>query len=403
MKISLTTPLVLCANSFLSKKSHPYGVVIMCDAVSDEFLCVGAAKKKFRCRHCDQVIVGDHLRRRVYHFLPQFNDGRIKVCKFRSHISPVRLEAMESYIKKLNETQRLRTEKRKRMNEAIEELKPVKKFQAVLKFDPKKMQKKEIDLAFARMVVMSTCRAGFMDSYFTNHFFSNYLNYEMPSRRTLYRDLLPELYESTKARVMQNLNLDDPDTLLTLTMDSWTAPTGDHIRNYMAVSDGGQDYMIDCVDLGSVSQTSDNIGSACLDVMEKFGPEHFCAVVTDNAANETSSWDVLTSAHKEIVCTGCAGHAGSLLFKDIMEHTWAQKLLSDAMVLAKFIKHHTWTNQELKRITSDEGQQRSIVLHAPTRFAGSYYTMKRLLEVKSAIKSMVVTDAFEAKHYDKQF
>ena len=120
------------------------------------------------------------------------------------------------------------------------------------------------------------------------------------------------------------------------------------------------------------------------------------------AANETSSWKPITDKHPDIVCTGCACHGASLLYKDIFTHAWPKKVLDDATTLMKFIKHHTWTNSKLKRDTAAAGQQKSIILHGETRFAGSYYSMKRLLEVKGVVRSMVFTDEFESKKYASQ-
>ena len=48
--------------------------------------------------------------------------------------------------------------------------------------------------------------------------------------------LLDILYEDTRKKVMQQVNFKNPDSLITISMDAWQAPTGDHIRNYMWVT-----------------------------------------------------------------------------------------------------------------------------------------------------------------------
>ena len=374
--------------------------MVKCAAVSELFLCVDPLKKKNKCALCGLFISGGHLRRMLCHFLPDSSDGSVKACSKLSIVRPNILSQMELCLNELNDEQQRRKSKRKRVDDV-----KVSKFQSALKLksnDVKSFDKKEMNLAFARMVIMSMCRSGFMDSYFTKHFFSYYLNYQIPSRRNLYRNLLDEPHEDTKAKVEAKLNLDDPDILLTLTMDAWTAPNGDHLRNYVAVTDGGLDLMITAEDVGQVSQTGAEIGNSSLAVLESLGQQHFSSVVTDNAANETTSWDVITSKYPEILCTGCACHASSLLFKDVMQHQWASKILNEATTLAKFIKGHTWTNLELKRRTKADGRQRSVVLHAATRFAGSYYTMNRLLDVRGPVREMVVSTQFEDKKYDNQ-
>ena len=343
-----------------------------------------------------------HFRRMLYHFLPDGSDGSTKPCINAKEVSASDLSIMKACLKEMNDALTRKKEKRKRNADC--NVTKFSKFQSLLPVTKKEktFDVKEMNLAFARMVVMSMCRSGFLDSFFTQHFFSYYLNYKPPSRRTLYRSLLDELYKDTKEKVMMKLNLKNPDTLLTMSMDAWTAPNGDHIRNYIAVTDGGLDFMLDAEDVGQASQTADAIGEACLAKVEEVGVDSFVAVVTDNAANETTSWDVITDKYPEILCTGCACHAASLMYKDIMTHNWSKKNLDDATTLAKFIKSHTWTHMELKKRTKATGHQKSIILHAATRFAGSYYTMNRLLEVKSEVREMVVSEGFESKKYDNQ-
>ena len=374
----------------------------MCDALKNLYTCHMTEKGcQFQCKLCLIKISSVHVRRRLYHFLPTKSDGSIRACKSVGDVSRTTVKQLELYLDDLNATKNKRATKRKRMKDAADSI-VCPKVQSRLKLSSSKFAKPEIDLAFARMVTMSICRSGFLDSYFTKHFFETYMSYAIPSRRTLYRTLLDQLYEDTRKKVLYAMNLRDADTLLTLSMDSWNAPNGEHIRNYMGVADNGIDNMLFARQLGSTSQTGEAIAKDCLSVMKKYGVDNFCSVVTDNAANETSSWKPITKENPDILCTGCACHGATLMFKDICDHTWAKRIVDDATKLMKFIKHHTWTNKTLKKMTAAKGKQRSILLHAETRFAGSYYSMFRLIEVKSEIKSMVVTDEFESKKYANQ-
>ena len=49
--------------------------------------------------------------------------------------------------------------------------------------------------------------------------------------------LLDGLYNNCTKKVMTLMNFDDPDSLVTISMDGWKAPTGEHIRNYMWVTE----------------------------------------------------------------------------------------------------------------------------------------------------------------------
>ena len=245
---------------------------------------------------------------------------------------------------------------------------------------------------------MSTCRRSFLDSPFTRMFFEKYAKYTPPGHTTVYGTLLNEIYDDTVEKVKHELDLDNPGTLLTLTMDGWVAPQGEKVRNYMAVTDTSA-FLLKATSCGGTSSTGQVIGEEVIDIIEEFGPDKFAGVVTDNAANETTSWDTIRDKYPDILATGCSCHAGSLLYKDVCEHNWASKLVEKATEVAKFMKHHTYTNAELKSRTTAAGTPMSIILHCPTRFAGSYYTVKRLLQLKSTIREIIVTDTFASKNY----
>ena len=184
----------------------------MSDAVSQLFTCVDYVKKKNECKLCGKILSGGHLRRMIYHLVPDVSDGSTKACAKSSEISAVQLAGIMACWERLNDDRKRRKDKRKRIEDSGA---AVTKFQSTLKLKIKKegFSKQETDLAFARMVVMSLCRSGFMDSYFTQHFFSHYMCYEAPSRRTVYRTLLNQLYKDTKEKVILQLNAHTVDLL----------------------------------------------------------------------------------------------------------------------------------------------------------------------------------------------
>ena len=87
----------------------------MCDALKDLFTCVDKEKGRYECIHCGHVLSGNHVRRKIMHFLPEFNDGSTRICKFKKDVSFTRIQAMEAYVKGLNKSKHQRQEKRKRV------------------------------------------------------------------------------------------------------------------------------------------------------------------------------------------------------------------------------------------------------------------------------------------------
>lgn len=210
--------------------------------------------------------------------------------------------------------------------------------------------------------------------------------------------LLDTLYEDTKKKVHEYIGFFDADQLITMSMDGWQSPTGEHIRNYMWVSDEAT-FFFDATNAGAVRPTAANIGAEAIKMIEATGPDNIAGITSDNATAETTSWDVVRDAFPKILATGCSAHAGSLLFKDCCLHAWSTKLINKSVKVAKFFKHHQYTNAEVRRRTREAGQTLAIILHGATRFAGVYYCMKRLLKIRTILKEIAASAGFEDRNF----
>ena len=210
--------------------------------------------------------------------------------------------------------------------------------------------------------------------------------------------LLDALYEDTKEKVLKFANLKDPDTFVTVSMDGWKAPSGQHIRNYMLNSDRAT-FFFDATDAGTTRPSGVNIGNEALAVINAIGAANVAAVANDNAAAETTSWDTIRDEYAGILCTGCSCHGGNLLFKDLFEHAFAKSLLEKCVKVAKFYKHHQYTSEELRtRTIAAKEQNYIIILHGETRFAGFYYCIKRLLFLRTILREIFASQGFEDRN-----
>ena len=210
--------------------------------------------------------------------------------------------------------------------------------------------------------------------------------------------MLDALYEDTKKKVLAFCKFNDPDSLVTISMDGWQAPTGKHIRNYMWVMNEAT-FFFTATNAGTVRPTGMNINQETIKVIEDTGP-NVAAITNGNAEAETTSWDTIRDEFPAVLCTGCTTHARALLFNDVCDHPWAIKLIEKSTKLAKFFQHHAFTNTEIRRRAKEaHDQEYAVIIHGATRFAGIYYTVKRLLFLKNIMREIEVSDGFEERNY----
>jgi hypothetical protein len=371
-----------------AKKSH---------AVLTHFKCTDMMQQHFECKLCGWKTVGTSARRKLCHILGVAS-GECRLCPKQVDVP---LEIREALLAGLAELDAMasRKKKRKASRKTATSKLSLPKRQRLLTFTGKE-DKDRIDMMYARMLIMSAVKANFMDSSFTLDFFESTFNYSPPSRKVVMGQLLDELYADTQKKVLSYMNFKNPDSFVTITMDGWQSPTGEHIRNYMWVTDEAT-FFFRATNAGATRPTAENIGQECIEVIDDTGPDNTAAVTSDNASAETTSWDTIRDRHEKVLATGCGCHAGSLLFKDVCQHAWAAKIIKKAVTLAKFFKHHQYCNAEIRTRTAaaHDGQSYAIILHGATRFAGSYYTMKRLAFLRTIMREISASAGFEERRF----
>ena len=161
------------------------------------------------------------MRRRLEHLLGLGTS--VKGCpRDGDTIDDDEIDELMEYLAVMDDANKKRNLKRKKDTDTVQTLSivssPLK--QTKLNVSVQKLKRREMDLSYARMVIMSTCRRSYTDSPFTSYFFDTFCKYTPPKHTAVFGSLLDAIYEDTRSKVMHRLNLTDPDSLITLTMDA---------------------------------------------------------------------------------------------------------------------------------------------------------------------------------------
>jgi hypothetical protein len=129
------------------------------------------------------------------------------------------------------------------------------------------------------------------------------------------------------------------------------------------------------------------MGELFITVIEDVGVDSCVQIITDNAPVCKATGMVVEAKYPQIFWTPCIVHSLNLALKSIASDvTWIGSLIEDARHIRNFVQNHTNALTIYKKYT-----QLSLLKVADTRFASSFIMLKRLREVKAALRSMVIS------------
>lgn len=208
--------------------------------------------------------------------------------------------------------------------------------------------------------------------------------YELPSRRTIMRELLPTLYKKRKQELLETLAKAD---YCALTTDLWTSRT----TCYMTVTCHyiTDEWSFDSAVLSTINiteaHTSVNLASELTTLSEKWNiVDKVCCMTTDNASNITNAIKSLEWNHLP-----CFAHTLNLIVtKALDEVPELSTVISKVKNVVSFFHRSTKATDKLYDIQARLNIfQHKLIQHVETRWNSVYFMLERYLEQEEAIRT----------------
>jgi hypothetical protein len=155
-------------------------------------------------------------------------------------------------------------------------------------------------------------------------------------------------------------------------------------------------------DSSSISATSQNISELLLKTIDEVGPFNVIQVITDNAANCKGAGKIIERMPPHIFWSRCLVHTLNLLMHNIVKHKECGWIISCTREGSKSSNISPGIQGSITSIALTPSC-RYLRLHQLDLVLTSYYlTFRRLLKVRQALASMVMSDEWDDLSSDKE-
>lgn len=211
--------------------------------------------------------------------------------------------------------------------------------------------------------------------------------YVPPCSKTLRTTLLEHEFNRVEKEVNRWIS---NQTGLTIVTDGWTSVRGHHMINIILCKTGIKPVFHSIHPTGASRQDASNIGEKLLQVIENIGVEKIIGLVTDNASNMVSSWNVVKEKYPHIAVHGCAAHAANLVMQWYMKEGNNEDLLSSCKEITSFFSRRYLATSVLEQIDALHKQSGlktggGLISPVDTRWFSAYDCMESVLRNKSVI------------------
>ncbi|KAM0841221.1 hypothetical protein ACQ4PT_059156 [Festuca glaucescens] len=144
-------------------------------------------------------------------------------------------------------------------------------------------------------------------------------------------------------------------------------------------------------DFSGEEKTGEAIAQFLLQAIEEIGPANVLQVITDNASNCKSAGREIQKVHNHIFWSPCVVHTLNLVFKDFAnKFAWMVDTYQTGKVIVKFFRNH----QHFLALFRGKSEL-DLLKVSKTRFASHYILLKRLMEVREALTTSVVSSKWK--------
>ena len=173
-----------------------------------------------------------------------------------------------------------------------------------------------------------------------------------------------------------------------IVMDGWTDARNRPLLNIMVTCSKGP-YFLKAIDCSGQEKNAEFLHTQLCEGIEEVGATHVVQVVTDAAPVCKAAGMLVQKKYKHIFWTPCCVHSLNNALKDIGKFQWITDLIEKGRKIQMFICNHHHTQAIYRKFAKVE-----LLKPADTRFASYFILLDRLCEVKGALCSTVVSEAW---------
>ena len=173
---------------------------------------------------------------------------------------------------------------------------------------------------------------------------------------------------------------------VTIVSDGWTNTRRRPLINIIATSPKGAMFL-KAEDCSGEVKDAQFIADILIKSIEQIGPNKVVQVVTDNAPVCKAAGLIVESRFDHIFWTPCIVYNLNLILEEIDNKVpWIKELTGQAREIVKFI-----TNHHQSQAIFREYSRLELLKVVETRYASNFIMLRRLIEVKQPLVSMVVS------------
>lgn len=180
-------------------------------------------------------------------------------------------------------------------------------------------------------------------------------------------------------------------------VDEWITGKGKTLINFLVYCPEGTMFLRS-VDASSLINSMDSLYELLKEVVEEVGVRNVLQVVTSNEERYIISGKRLTDAYPTLFWTPCAAHSIDLMLEDFKKLEWIDTIMEQAKSISRFIYNNNILLSMMRKFTLGV----DLVDLGITCSATDFLTLKRMLNIKHNLQSMVTSVEWMESPYSKK-